>query len=123
MAKNGNFLVVYKLIVHSVARASLAISSFTSQFRGITVDYLALHFLQVFFGTCFNGDAVASSNLTSPVQARYLMFKPQEPLTQNENYLCMRIDVLSCQNGKNILFTLTVIPMYAQREHSRNTPN
>jgi len=67
----------------------------------LSATFLAFHFCpQTFFGPVYNGDAVVSENLSTPVQARWLKFLPQEPWMQNENYLCMRVDVLSCQNGK-----------------------
>lgn len=55
-------------------------------------------FLETFHGSLFNGDAVVTTNLTSPVQARWVMLNPREPMSGN--YLCMRVDILSCQNGK-----------------------
>ena len=38
-------------------------------------------------------------DLSYPVQARYVKFIPVEPMTPHTNYLCMRVDVQSCQIG------------------------
>ena len=66
--------------------------------------------LQAFDGPWFDGKSVVVQNLSSPVQARYVRFNPREPLSSNglENYLCMRIDILSCQNGNNSCYQVHV---------------
>ncbi|KAL9959434.1 hypothetical protein ACROYT_G032758 [Oculina patagonica] len=53
---------------------------------------------KAFFGPFFNGNAVVTTNFTLPVQARYVLFSPTEPLIVLENHLCMRVDIASCQN-------------------------
>lgn len=60
-----------------------------------------LYLWQDFLGPSFDGDEVVSTNLTIPVQARWVMFNPREPLPGN--HLCMRIDIRSCQNGKLLI--------------------
>lgn len=57
------------------------------------------HYFQAFYGPFFDGDIGASENLSTPIEARYVRFNPQEPMIQNENHLCMRVDILSCGNG------------------------
>lgn len=52
---------------------------------------------QYFWGPWFDGDAVESTDLSNPVQARYVKFIPVEPMIQHNNHLCMRVDVQSCQ--------------------------
>ncbi|XP_015775561.1 PREDICTED: coadhesin-like [Acropora digitifera] len=54
---------------------------------------------KAFYGPFFDGDIGASENLSTPIEARYVRFNPQEPMIQNENHLCMRVDILSCGNG------------------------
>lgn len=53
---------------------------------------------KAFYGPFFDGDIGASENLSTPIEARYVRFNPQEPMIQNENHLCMRVDILSCGN-------------------------
>ncbi|KAL9959839.1 hypothetical protein ACROYT_G033197 [Oculina patagonica] len=52
----------------------------------------------VFYGPLFDGDNAVVQNLSSPVQAHFVRFNPRKPLSNLTNYLCMRIDVLSCRN-------------------------
>ncbi|XP_068760301.1 coadhesin-like [Montipora capricornis] len=52
-----------------------------------------------FFGPLFDGDRSEGENISTPIQARYVMFNPQEPMIQSNNHLCMRVDILSCQNA------------------------
>lgn len=60
---------------------------------------LPVCFLQYFWGPWFDGDAVESTDLSNPVEARYVKFIPVEPMIQHNNHLCMRVDVQSCQIG------------------------
>ncbi|KAL9959836.1 hypothetical protein ACROYT_G033194 [Oculina patagonica] len=53
---------------------------------------------RVFYGPLFDGNKPVIQNLTTPVQAQYVRFNPKEPLSILENYMCMRIDILSCRN-------------------------
>lgn len=55
---------------------------------------------QVFFGPFFDGNAVVTTKFILPVQARYVLFNPREPLTVSSNHLCLRVDIASCQHGK-----------------------
>ena len=67
----------------------------------LTLFHFSFSFKE-FLGPSFNGDSVVSSNLTMPAPARWVVFNPEEPLTPNENNLCMRVDVLSCGKGKQL---------------------
>ena len=62
--------------------------------------FCCFDFFQAFTGPWFDGDIVVVQNLSSPVRARYVIFNPREPSNIFQNYMCMRIDILSCQNGK-----------------------
>ena len=55
--------------------------------------------LQPFNGPLGNGDGVVTTDLTTPVSARYVRFRPQEPVRQEEINICMRVGVESCGNG------------------------
>lgn len=66
----------------------------------MTTDETFVRFpFQAFFGPLFAGDEVETTNMTTPVQARYVQFNPLEPLTPGDNHLCLRVDIASCQNG------------------------
>lgn len=50
-----------------------------------------------FIGPLFNGDQTRDTNLTAPVQARYVRFNPQEPMIAEDDTICMRVGIESCQ--------------------------
>ncbi|XP_044183076.1 coadhesin-like isoform X2 [Acropora millepora] len=52
---------------------------------------------QKFIGPLFNGDQTVDTNLTAPVPARYVQFNPQEPMIAEDNSICMRVGIESCQ--------------------------
>lgn len=62
---------------------------------------------QAFFGALFDGDRVFTTNITSPVRARYVLFNPREPLDPDDNNLCLRVDIATCQNG-NYTFSISL---------------
>ena len=62
------------------------------------MKHLCALLFQAFFGPLFDGDGVVTTNFTNPEKARYIQFNPREPLLP-DNHLCMRVDVVSCQNG------------------------
>ena len=64
----------------------------------MVIYFISLPLWQVFFGPYCDGDAVVGTNLTNPVQARWIVFNPQKPFFGNSP--CMRIDIRSCQNSK-----------------------
>ncbi|KAL9959837.1 hypothetical protein ACROYT_G033195 [Oculina patagonica] len=52
---------------------------------------------KAFFGPLFDGNAVVTTNFSSPVQTRYILFNPREPLMA-VNHLCMRVGIGICRN-------------------------
>lgn len=50
-----------------------------------------------FKGPLNNGDQTVDTNLTAPVQARYVQFNPQEPMVAEDDTVCMRVGIESCQ--------------------------
>ena len=65
--------------------------------------------LKKFIGPLFNGDQTVDTNLTAPVPARYVQFNPQEPMIAEDNSICMRVGIESCQLG-NYLFLSSRVP-------------
>lgn len=63
------------------------------------MKHLCAFLFQAFFGALFDGDKEETMNISSPVQARYVQFNPQEPLNPDDNNLCLRVDIVTCQNG------------------------
>ena len=82
-------IMVLKTSIFCLLPSSLLLICFNSWF-----------FFQAFDGPWFNGSAVVVENLATPVRAQYVIFNPREPSNIFENYMCMRIDIRSCQNGK-----------------------
>jgi len=83
-------IMVLKTFIFYLLPSSLLLICFNSRF-----------FLQAFDGPWFNGSAVVVENLATPVKAQYVIFNPREPSNIFENYMCMRIDIRSCQHGKS----------------------
>ena len=52
------------------------------------------------------------TNLTAPVQARYVQFNPQEPMVAEDDTVCMRVGIESCQIG-NYPFLRSAIKEYS----------
>ena len=73
----------------------------------LLMKHLCAFLFQPFYGALLDGDEVITTNITNPVQARYVQFHPQEPLTPDDNNLCLRVDIVTCQNG-NYTFSLTL---------------
>lgn len=65
----------------------------------LLMKHLCAFLFQAFFGALFDGDKEETMNISSPVQARYVQFNPQEPLNPDDNNLCLRVDIVTCQNG------------------------
>ena len=68
-----------------------------------------LFILKAFRGPLYNGDQTVDTNLTAPVQARYVQFNPREPMIADDDSICMRVGIESCQIG-NYVFLSSIVP-------------
>ena len=71
--------------------------------------FLISFILKAFRGPLYNGDQTVDTNLTAPVQARYVQFNPREPMIADNNSICMRVGIESCQIG-NYVFLTSMVP-------------
>ncbi|XP_022783430.1 coadhesin-like [Stylophora pistillata] len=96
----GGVVTIDQLAVQGKASTKKSVSSYyvkTSK-DGFTFSYILDESgsrPEAFWGKIKNGDDVAKTVLKKPVNARYVLFNPREPLTAS-NGLCLRVDVNLC---------------------------
>ncbi|XP_020619750.1 coadhesin-like [Orbicella faveolata] len=99
----GAVMLVEQVSVQGKANSNKSVSEY---YIKTSTDNINFNFVlegsrrKVFFGPFFDGKAVVTTKFILPVQARYVLFNPREPLTVSSNHLCLRVDIASCQNGK-----------------------